>query len=121
MRVAMSEEQRAHDRENLERTDIPGTFSVEADGKSHAFTRVNDVSISGMGIYIDCSFENGKDVVVKYSSTEFGIAIRAKIAWCVKEEDGFKVGVQYSSEDLDANVMMFMTLREHIDDFGEAF
>lgn len=117
----MSEEQRVHDRENLERTSIPGSFSIEADGQSHTFNQVNDVSISGMGIQLDCCFENGKEVIVKYTSTEFNIAIRALVAWCVEDEDGYKVGVQYTSDDLDTNVMMFMTLREHIDDFGEAF
>ena len=118
----MSEEQRLHDRESLDRNKIPGIFSVEAGGGSHTFTRVNDVSISGMGIHIDCPFENGKEVIIKYVSTEFNIAIRALVAWCVEDDDdGYKVGVQYSTEDLDANVMMFMTMREHIDDFGEAF
>lgn len=119
--VIMTEEQRVHDRENLERSKIPGSFSIEADGGSHAFTQVNDVSISGMGIHIDCPFENGKEVIIKYISSEFSLAIRALVAWCVKDDAGYKVGVQYSTEDLDANVMMFMTLREHIDDFGEAF
>jgi hypothetical protein len=31
------------------------------------------------------------------------------------------MGVQFSNENMDDNVMLFMTLREYIDDFGEAF
>lgn len=117
----MSREKRGYDRENLVRADIPGAFEIEIDGTSHAFGKVNDVSISGMGINMPMSLTVGKPVVIRYVSEDFRVALNANIAWCVKSDDGFRIGVQFSTENLDANVMFFMTLREYIDDFGEAF
>ena len=118
----MGEERRGHDRESLVRADFSGAFSIEINGQPHVFTQVNDVSISGMGIILSQSVPAGTPIVLKFVSEEFDLAINARAAWSTPDEQGgYRVGVQFSTEDLDANVMFFMTLREYIDDFGEAF
>lgn len=117
----MTDERRGHDRESLAKAEIPGKFLIESGGESQSFTQVCDVSISGMGLVLNKALSTGQEIVVKYISEDFSVGINAVVAWCVPDAEDHRVGVQFSSEDLDANVMLFMTLREYIDDFGEAF
>ena len=117
----MTDERRGHDRESLAKAEIPGKFLIETDGASQTFNQVCDVSISGMGLVLNNAMNTGQEIKIKYVSEDFSVAINAVVAWCVPDQDDHRVGIQFSSEDLDANVMLFMTLREYIDDFGEAF
>ena len=117
-----SDERRDHDREALVKAELPGSFSIEVEGETHGFNQVSDVSISGMGLVTDTKLSAGQELTIKYTSNEFAITIHAVVAWCTAaSQDQYAVGLQYSTKDLDANVMLFMTLREYIDDFGEAF
>ena len=101
---------------------IPGSFHIEYGGEKHAFHLVNDVSISGMGIYLDNKIPDQTEVIVSYVSEDFQVAISGSIIWSEQLTDNsFRMGVQFSSDNMDDNVMLFMTLREYIDDFGEAF
>lgn len=118
----MGEERRGHNRESLDVDGISAHFSIEVEGQSIDFNQVNDVSISGMGLILSQSFSIDTPVALKFVSDEFDLRVAARVAWCEPDgENEFRVGVQFSADDLDANVMFFMTLREFIDDFGEAF
>jgi len=117
----MTLERRGHDRESLAKADIPGQFLIECEGNSQGFSLVSDVSISGMGLTVSQAIDVGKEVQIKYVSDEFNVCINAVVVWCLIDEKETRIGVSFSAEDLDANVMLFMTLREFIDDFGEAF
>ena len=115
-------ENRAHDRRNLSFDQIPGEFTIEHAGKKHAFSQVNDVSISGMGILLDACLSVGTQVTVSYEAEDFSVSIGAEIIWSEKLSEALsRIGIQFSNANLDENVMLFMTLREYIDDFGEAF
>jgi len=116
----MNMERRQLDRENL-RQDIPGLFEIEVNGNTEIFSQVNDVSISGMGIKLQHPLVEGQVVVIRYSASDFSLKLQAVISWCTKKDDDFYVGVEFMTEDVDTNVLFFMTLREYIDDFGETF
>ena len=86
------------------------------------FDKVNDVSISGMGLVVDHSLDENSPLQVSYESDDLNILVNAKIIW--QENAGassFRIGVEYSNENVDSNVMLFMAMREYIDDFGESF
>lgn len=118
----MKSEQRTQARRNLSSDQIPGKFSVLLKNEEIEFTQVNDVSISGMGICLDHYLGKESHLQVSYQSDDLSILINAEVIWQEKLEDNsFRIGVQFSNEDVDSNVMLFMAMREYIDDFGEAF
>ena len=118
----MNSEKRTHERKNLASNEIQGIFSIILKDEKIEFNDVCDVSISGMGITVDHMLDKDSPIQVSYESDDFSVLINAEIAWMEKQEDdSFRVGVQFSTENVDNNVMLFMTMREYIDDFGEAF
>ena len=120
--VAMNSEKRNHERKNLDYDQIPGKFQIEFAGKLIEFNQVNDVSISGMGLLVDCSISVGQNIQIGYQSEDFSTAIDAEVVWEEKlSDDVFRLGIEFSNKNMDDNIMLFMTMREYIDDFGEPF
>lgn len=119
----MSKERRQHERANLNRGDIPGAFYLEAEGQTHQFVQVNDVSISGMGISVPIALKPDTKVGLRYISDDFRIELESVVAWCEKPERGdlYRIGIRFLPSNMNENVLFFMTLREYVDDFGEAF
>ncbi len=116
-KIAM--ENRAHQRENLAYEQVPGNFLIEVGAQKHVFSQVNDVSISGLGILIDKHIPEGSAVWVSYHSVDFSISIAANVVWSNQLADGvYRMGVQFDSGKMDDNVLLFMTLRKYIDEFG---
>ena len=115
-------EKRSYERKNLSYEQVPGEFHVILNGEKSVFNQVNDVSISGMGILLNKELPANSTVVVGYESEEFCVSINAKVAWTETLSAGaYRIGIHFSNENMDDNVMLFMTLREYIDDFGEEF
>ncbi len=115
----MADERRKHERANLKRDDIPGSFFIDADGESFQFTNVNDVSISGMGIDTPFPLEKGAAIGLRYIADDFQLRLNGTVAWCETgaEEGSHRIGVQFDPANMNDNVMFFMTLREYVDDF----
>lgn len=118
----MALERREHERKQLSRN-IPGAFYVDFAGRSHPFTHVSDVSISGMGVVLPAEIPSGAEVALRYESRDFNMKLHGTVAWVGRSSDGFDggMGINFSTDDMDRNVLFFMTLREYIDDFGERF
>ena len=111
-------EKRRHERKNLAYEQIPGIFQIGFDDKKIEFNQVNDVSISGMGILIDSHVAEKSQVSISYEADDFQIAIQAEVVWQEKlSDDVYRMGLQFSNKNVDENVMLFMTLREYIDEF----
>jgi len=120
--IVMESEKRSHKRKNLDYDQIPGKFQVELGDEAIEFNQVNDVSISGMGLLFPKSISAGDTIRISYVSNDFSTSIEAEVVWEEKLSDGvFRLGVEFSNKKMDDNIMLFMTLREYIDDFGEAF
>ena len=120
--VAMNSEKRNHERKNLDYDQIPGKFQIDFLGEIIEFNQVNDVSISGMGLLVPRSVAAGQNVQISYQSDDFTTTIEAEVVWEEKlSEDVFRLGIEFSNKNMDDNIMLFMTLREYIDDFGEPF
>jgi len=114
-------EKREHERKNLAYDQVPGKFHVLHKDERIEFNQVNDVSISGMGMLLDADIQAGNMIAVGYEADDFSVVIQAEVVWQEKlSEDVFRVGIKFSTENMNDNVMMFMALREYIDDFDEA-
>jgi len=118
----LNSEKRNHERKSLAFEQIPGKFQVNIEGELIEFNQVNDVSISGMGMLLSRSVMAGQAIQVGYTSDDFSTSIDAEVVWAEKLSDGnFRLGIEFSEKRMDDNIMLFMTLREYIDDFGEPF
>jgi len=116
---AMSSEKRIHERKNLDHEQVPGIFQVGVSGEVTEFNEVNDVSISGMGIMFPKSVSVGQSIKVSYHANDFRTDIEAEVVWKEKiAEDKFRLGIEFSNKNMDGNIMLFMALREYIDDFA---
>lgn len=120
--VMMNDENRVQERNSLSSGQIPGKFSLILKDEEVEFNQVNDVSISGMGICLDHFLGQESAIKVSYVSDDCSVVINADVVWQEKLDDNsFRIGIQFSNEQVDNNVMLFMAMRAYIDDFGVAF
>lgn len=117
----MSDERRNHERKPVCSELIDGQFAAICGDKTLAFTMVDDISISGVGIVLPEKLENGAELRLRYSSEGIDLEVRGSVAWVVDSEQGFRTGVHFDSQNMNDNVMFFMTLREYIDDSGALY
>ncbi len=118
----MNSEKRNHERKNLNYEQILGKLQISFAGKIIDFNQVNDVSVSGMGLLISSPVSVGQDVYLGYQSNDFSVMIEAEVVWSETLSDGvFRLGLEFSNKNMDGNIMLFMALREFIDDFGDSF
>lgn len=114
-------DRRNHERRSIQYTEVPGSFFLDVNGTTHTFTMVHDVSISGLGITFPLKMPVGTALVLRYVASDLEIHLNGTIVWCEEGEPNQRYGIKFDSSDMNANVLFFMTLREYIDDFGEAF
>ena len=114
-------DKRRHERANLAYEQIPGKFHIGIGSERIEFNQVNDVSISGMGILLDSYLATSSSITIGYEAEEFCVQIQAEVVWQEKLSDEvYRMGIHFSNLNVENNVMLFMTLREYIDDFGMA-
>jgi len=112
-------EKRRHERKNLVYEQIPGKFHIGLGDERIEFNQVNDVSISGMGILLEQYLAKNSEITVEYEADDFYVKIQAEVVWQEKLSDEvYRMGIHFSNNSVDDNVMLFMALREYIDDFG---
>ncbi len=114
-------DKRQHERANLAYEQIPGKFHIGIGSERIEFNQVNDVSISGMGILLDSYLATKSNITIGYEAEDFNVQIQAEVVWQEKlSDDVYRMGIHFSNHNVDDNVMLFMTLRNYIDDFGVA-
>ena len=117
----MFEDQRKHERKNVRSDEITGSFFIEVDDDCIAFSRVNDVSISGTGLILERPIETGRQITLKFISGDWQIAIKGEVIWCdeIAEEPGaHRMGIEFDGADMENNSLFFLALREYIDHFA---
>ncbi|MDH4276053.1 MAG: PilZ domain-containing protein [Gammaproteobacteria bacterium] len=121
----MRGERRKYQRAAIQGTGVPGEFHLHTGGQSFQFTRVHDVSISGMGVSMPISLLKGEIVSLNFRSTDFSMALAGKVMWCVSQEPEagcpFRVGIEFDSGQQNDSAVFFMTLREYLENFEDDF
>lgn len=113
----MGTERRKHARKPLHEGAEVGTFYVEDDKKAYRVKSLRDISLTGAGIWLMKSFKNGDQIRFKYESDDNLIAIPGTVVWCERTPGtrSCKVGVRFDPSDKTNNILLFMSLRKHID------
>lgn len=119
----MSRERRVHERRSLDAVDMSARFAVQIDGSRHEFHKVSDVSISGMGLVLPVKVEIGAQVTLNFSSEDLNLELNGEVIWSEAESDNeaerHRVGVRFDTQNVDHNVLFFMSVREYLDTFDQ--
>lgn len=121
----MGRERRKFQRAAVQGTGVPGEFHLRIDGRSFEFTRVHDVSISGLGVSLPIALAKGALVALDFHAGEFSMALGGKVMWCVSQEPEsgcpYRVGIEFDSESKHDSAVFFMTLREYLDHYDDDY
>ncbi|MEK6747959.1 MAG: PilZ domain-containing protein [Pseudomonadota bacterium] len=121
----MRRERRRYQRAAVQGTGVPGEFHLRTGGRSFQFTRVHDVSISGMGVSLPVSLPKGEMVALDFNSVDFSMVLSGKVIWCVTQEPElgcpFRVGIEFDATNKQDSAVFFMTLREYLDHYEDDF
>jgi len=67
--------------------------------------------MSGMGIRVDYDINDDETIQICCELGDYHVTINAEIAWQKKPEDnGFRIGVQFSNENMNNNVSLYTAL-----------
>lgn len=115
----MSTERRKHARKSLREgaEGDAGTFFIEDTKKAYKVKGLRDISLTGAGVWLMKSFKEGDQIHFKYDSGENLIAIPGTVMWCDRKPGtrSCHIGVKFDPADKASNILLFMTLRKHID------
>jgi len=115
----LSIERRKHARKSLRdgTQGDAGTFFIEDMKKAYRVKSLRDISLTGAGVWLMKSFKVGDQIQFKYDSGENLIAIPGTIVWCDRKPGtrSCSLGVKFDPADKASNILLFMTLRKHID------
>ncbi len=115
---------RRYERKFVRTDEVRGTFNLSVAQTQYTFDRVEDVSISGLGVLLPVRLNVNDQVRLSYQDDGLRICVEGFVAWVEGEAAGemalYRTGIRFSRDDISSNVMFFMALREYIDIFSEA-
>ncbi len=122
----MSSERRRHTRLGVRSKEMDGFFRIHFNGEWHPLTEVHDVSISGMGLRFAIPINPGTALKIGYMSRDMEITLPATVRWCRDKTqqdipggdfEGYRLGIEFESNNVNDNMLMFMALRKYLDPF----
>jgi hypothetical protein len=115
----LSTERRKHARKSLREgaEGDAGIFFIEDVKKAYRVKSLRDISLTGAGVWLMKSFKAGDQIQFKYDSGENLITIPGTVVWCDRKPGtrSCNLGVRFDPTDKASNILLFMTLRKHID------
>lgn len=94
-----------------------GAFYLEDNKKAYKIKELRDISLTGAGVWLMKSFKTGEQVSFKYESSDNLITIPGTVVWCDRRPGtrSCQIGLRFDPSDKASNILLFMTLRKHID------
>lgn len=94
-----------------------GAFYVEDKKKAYKVKSLRDISLTGAGVWLMKSFKTGEQIRFKFESSDNMITIPSTIVWCERTPGtrSCTIGLKFDPSDKASNILLFMTLRKHID------
>jgi len=109
-------ENRQHERLNLVYDQIPGQFYIRHQNERIELNYVNDVSLSGMGVLVSKELQSGDKIIIGYEADGFSLELKAEVIWHDQCPDkSYRIGVRFSTTNLNINELMLTALKEYID------
>ncbi len=119
---------RNENREYNAQQSIAGYFFLDYGDKTYQFSRVNDVSISGLGLYLPQIIMPEACVSIRYHASDLTLSLNSQVIWC--EEAGghghgpaqsgcplYRLGIRHMIDNKNEAILFFMAIRQHLDEF----
>ena len=96
-------------------------FFIKSENGVYAITRVQDVSLTGVGIETSYRLKPGEQIVLKYRSSDLQISVEGTVAWCNPcGEQSYTMGIAFRPGDKERNSVFFLALHRYLDELGGA-
>lgn len=93
------------------------SFYVEFVDQTIPIINIRDVSITGVGLEIDQIIDKGETVELGYNSDDMELKVKGTVIWCDTSTTSVMLGVEFSKETLQENILFFMAMRKFLDEF----
>lgn len=114
------QDRRRHPRGRFRDDDTGTFFAVRVADRELDIVDVHDVSISGIGLRLIEPLKIGQSVVLRHEAQDFQISVQGTVKWQKPASGEFcDFGVEFSSADMDTNILFFMSLRKYLDNFDD--
>ncbi len=122
----MSEEHRRHPRHIIRMAAVQGEFLLTAYDHEHRLTQVHDLSISGMGVFLNQALPPDTAVSIRYMARDIEVTVRARVAWWQRSTqtlgesgatENYRLGLEFNRREMENNMLLFMALRKYLDKF----
>lgn len=111
-------ERRRHERQLFSERQDELHFSICVQSEEYPVITAQDVSISGIRICIPGYFAVGEEMRLRVAMEDFEVTLLGAIRWRRELDDGVcEYGVEFANDDMDDNILFFMSLRKYLQDF----
>ncbi len=109
-------ERRQHERKKYSKRDRGFEFFVQFGDDVYDILDVYDVSVSGIRMRLLQRIERGDTLLLTAKEDEFSMSVMGEVRWCVNsiKGQGYEHGVEFDTSDMDLNVLLFMSLKKHL-------
>jgi len=110
-------EKRQEPRANVTLEGQNNQFFVEFSGETFPIANIRDVSVSGVGLQLDHIIAQGESIELGYNSDDLNLKVKGNVIWCDAHEQPVSVGVEFTQETPQENMLFFMAMRKYLDEF----
>jgi hypothetical protein len=110
-------ESRQDTRVNVNLQGQTNSFFVEFAGQTVPITNIRDVSISGVGLELEQIIAQGETIELGFNSDDLNLKVKGTVAWCDAHHKPVAIGIEFTSESPQDNMLFFMAMRKFLDDF----
>ena len=112
-----STERRQESRVNVNLQGQINNFYVEFAGQTVPITNIRDVSISGVALELEQAIAQGEAIDLGFNSDDMNLKVKGIIAWCDTANSPTTLGVEFTKETAQENILFFMAMRKFLDEF----
>lgn len=110
-------EKRQENRASVNLDGQTNQFYVKFAGNTFPIANIRDVSVSGVGLQLDEMIAQGETIELGYDSTDLSLQVKGNVIWCDGHQRPVSVGVEFSRETPQENMLFFMAMRKFLDEF----
>jgi len=110
-------ESREETRVNVNLQGQTNSFYVEFSGQTIPISNIRDVSISGVGLELEQIIAQGETIELGYNSDDLNLKVKGNIAWCDANNTPVSLGIEFTSDTPQENMLFFMAMRKFLDEF----
>ncbi|MEJ2553390.1 MAG: hypothetical protein P8079_05075 [Gammaproteobacteria bacterium] len=123
----MFNDNRAHVRLSVPKYYTGGSFHLIDGERKYHYIRANDVCVAGVGLDVPSAIERGSQVKICFTSRNWRADLEGIVMWCERSDrigvskqsyQNYRVGIQLDPENAEENSLLYLTLRDGLDQAG---